>query len=1236
MPTAEEILLTFMAKDNVSSTADSVGKSISSMGSTATSAMNNINSGVMQVSSASDSLISGLTGGKSVSDLIMGNTNKAETNKVLLNMMSDTQAQADKLYSHVDDITNNSLVSMQNLIPALNAFKTATGATDSEIYSATEGISNFGAKVLAQTGSTEKAETAMMDLSKGIKGACASLDQYGITTDALKRTGLWNGEEDDIDGYIAAVEELTGDTSELMQTNEGLDQVLGKKFSIAGKKIGESFLPQIKDAKRGLIELNDATGGNLFAGILAGAQALELTSSVLTPISQTVNGIRDLATGFKEAGSLAKDLYSKIKDIGKSSKALETAGDVADLGGDLTFEQVNAAKSHVNYGDGGGVDVDVDPDMFDKSDDMNKASNNTKKTNKAIDSFNDVAKKTPDIDAKGVSKVADGAGDVASAGAGLAGSASAASTASAGAGTFAGAFSGFGASLGAMLAPMLVVSAAVAVMIPVVVALAAEALIFIRGLMEVVKALDFGSCDLSGAISGLKQIASAMIQLGIAMAAVTAVSILSQINRVVSFFGLLGDPVKQAVTQLKKSAGYLKQFGSVHLDESVATNIKTIGSSLNAVSQAMLSLTGTTITKLVGDVVTLGGRFGTLSSNLATCKNDLMSAVTTLNEFTGIQGVNEGVASKLKALSEALGAVATAFGSMTDVSWDASVANILPIGDLVENLKTVKGDLIEAIPVVNSFASATPVDETAATNLKNIASALTSMGEAMTALSKLPSGLDTIASTIVEKLTGISSLDMAIAKIKEAATKISQLEGIPDVPTGTASKVTNVANALKPIKASFGVINTTEIPAWTNTQMLTNLRAAIPKIQTVSNILQQLSGLVTAPAGTASKVINIANAVKPVNTAITSLNNTTLPSWSNTQMLVNLRDAVAKIKTVVNILNQFSGISAPASATGIITQVKTAVNNLRNAVTSMNNGGFATVNTAGVMMAVQGVKNIITQLNSLSGMSLGGVGSLLTAVTTTLAQLKATLSASAGGFYASGAAIGTSIVNGVRGGLAGLSGVVTSAVSSAINTGVGLGSSGGARIAQAINSGFSGALNLADTMSTEMDYVVDAVNNGISAAKSAAQSGAEEVVQAFKDGVNTGSPGDIAWTMYDEMWYTHDFIVSEGKYVAKAAKIVGQNVVKSFGNPSLGVQSGLDAFNSDYVVSQSGTIDTMLSTAPSRQDNRPVVLNIHEGAVKLDARNLTTKESKQVMINALEGMDCISNVNIRGFNTVGG
>ena len=266
--TTEEIMLTVGGRDNASQMFGQIDANAKSMASSISSALSSINMGMMNLGQVTDNVMQGLTG-KSAMDNILGTTSKAETNAVLLkNMLDDSAKHYDAFYERVDKTTDSSLTSMQELIPALKAFKSATGATDKEMTNITDEMANFGAAVLAQTGSTDLAQQSMMDLSKGVKGAFASLDQYGITQDALERTGYWNGDEKDVEGFMKAVQKVTGSTEELMETNTGLDALIGKSFSRAGKKIGNEFLPIIKDIKRGFIDLDNELGGGLAASML--------------------------------------------------------------------------------------------------------------------------------------------------------------------------------------------------------------------------------------------------------------------------------------------------------------------------------------------------------------------------------------------------------------------------------------------------------------------------------------------------------------------------------------------------------------------------------------------------------------------------------------------------------------------------------------------------------------------------------------------------------------------------------------------------------------------------------------------------------------------------------------------------------------------------------------------------------------------------------------------------------
>ena len=242
-------------------------------------------------SSAVTGAIAGMAG-KSIWDTIYDTSKRAETNKILLKNMADQSVAYDTLYKTIDSTTDSSLISMQQLIPALNGIKAATGSNASTINDITPKVAAFGQYVYALSGSSAKAESAMFDLSKGIKGAYASLDNYGITEEALMRTGLWTGKEDDVIGYMNAVEAVTGSTEELMGTTQGLEALMGKAFSRGGKRIGEDLLPFVKQLITGFMQLDTQTDGWLSTMMLMGGGALTGLTSFLSIAGQAINGIK--------------------------------------------------------------------------------------------------------------------------------------------------------------------------------------------------------------------------------------------------------------------------------------------------------------------------------------------------------------------------------------------------------------------------------------------------------------------------------------------------------------------------------------------------------------------------------------------------------------------------------------------------------------------------------------------------------------------------------------------------------------------------------------------------------------------------------------------------------------------------------------------------------------------------------------------------------------------------------
>ena len=272
----------------------------------------------------SDSLmgLGSILGGIQLKQALVDTPARAETNKYMLKVMADETTSADQLYNTLDKTTDQLPISMQNVVQPLYAFKAATGANADTINSILPQFANFGATVLNLTGSTDLAETAMMKLGYGLQGRYQALDQYGITEDALKRTGKWDGDENDITGFMDAVTDITGDSKDSMNTFNGQVQMVGKALSRAGKQLWEMGIGDfLKGLINGFLKLDSALGGWLSkGGLLLAAGGTALTgfiamlgygSHVLGAAAEGWRTFQDLKeTGFKKA---FKDLWSNSK-----------------------------------------------------------------------------------------------------------------------------------------------------------------------------------------------------------------------------------------------------------------------------------------------------------------------------------------------------------------------------------------------------------------------------------------------------------------------------------------------------------------------------------------------------------------------------------------------------------------------------------------------------------------------------------------------------------------------------------------------------------------------------------------------------------------------------------------------------------------------------------------------------------------------------------------------------------
>lgn len=1314
MATTEEILMTINAKDNATSTAKQVDGSFKSMAAGIQASMASLNNGLMNLSTGMNNMLGSITNGKTAGDLIFGTSSKAETNKVLLDMMTETEDAAKSLFDTVDKVTDSSLTSMQELIPAMNAFKAATGASDKELENVTDEMANFGAAVLAQTGSTELAQSAMMDLSKGIKGAFASLDQYGVSEDALKRTGLWSGKEDDVEGYMAAVEKVVGSTEKLMETNQGLDALIGKSFSRAGKKIGNEFLPIIKDVKRGFIDLDSELGGGLAATILVASESVDVLSQGLFTASTMINGVQDIAGAFHDVRDAIKGASNAAESFNNSLNIASNASDMAGLAGVASAGDMakGASKTEqaVDLGIGGLTAADMlkntksETKDYDKllkelkqsakiqnelSDEMDYISSlkwttfksgkvlglgsekpNVKpgssstmealynslksaldeKSLKDIIKENDSARKNAaklledaspaefllddDIlemweksemgltDAitghfsnfktrfnnafdsiknfnfgeslqKSLKKGFGGLGDISS---GIKNK-----------------FTSFGKSL-LSLDLKSYITTPITKLVDGVKNInitdkfkSLDQSLFrsldnfsFKGSFDGIKDKIKGLKDTKEIVDGVEEAAEAASTLSAvapaaeagavgaeATAAATTtlsgaftsmiVPALALAAVIMIMIPIVAVIAAEAMVFIKLLGEFMEALHFENLDLSGAIEgLKSITIGLLYVGAAMAAMTFTSI--MTGLAVVTSGFMG-ITTPLKVAKKAIMDAANELKEFGNIK-IDPSIATNLQSVSDSLGAVSKAMSSMTwtniNTGFSNWVAGVLNFSSISDGIGQAKDEIIKASSKLQEFSSLTPLPDSVAQNIQNVCNSLASVGDAMGALRSIRDGQnwDNLFGDLMNGLFG-SGLDIgqALNNVKTDIYNAAQaLSGwtLPEIDKGISDKIGSISSALEAISSAFETLR---------------------KMRDNGNWDNMMGGIF---GGT-----DISGALNSIKT-----------------QLETAAQAIAGLRVGQVDPGKIEAISQIGNAIQKISEVATTISQIPPMPTNFAAGGT-------IGPAITAIQNAATELGKLSSITFGEGGdpsSILGSINSAITGVRDTLTNLAAGFTAPATNIGTQIVSGVQSGLSPLGGVVQSSVSSGISSATGVASSGGQNLGSQTTNGFKSTLKLADVMNAEMGYVKSAVDNGISAAKTAAQNGAKEVVEAFKAGIETGSPGAMAWATHDEMGYIKGFIEKASSPLRKSTYNLARGMVDAFGNPNLNLNNLLNDSFTGWNMDQISSIDTINSQAPPSTTNTSTVIIFNEGAMPIDARNMTSYEAKQWLILALESL----------------
>lgn len=1218
MASNEDILMQFTAQDDVSSVVAAMESSVTSSLDAISSAMDNLDEGFNNLASTAEIMSSAFDGMTISLDLASDSANNFQTS--MNNIDSGNVENLSSDFSGLSDVITDAEGDVENLA---NSITSLDGTSINVDINGGEGIgedwnadAELGGELTSQDTSALRTNMYedLVGLSSTIKGVgdqaveSASAAEQGWLKfgNALDNTGgSWGAQEENIKSWIKTYSENMGrgvaDTRTAMttfmnmgmsleQTQDTMKAVssyaaqFGMSQTEASQNIQMAFMGAGRSIKKLGLDIKDFkdSAGNVDKEKLLAA-IMEKTSGAADKYANTYearvqrmnNAINSLKTDFgKEIINTIEPLIPIVQQAFGAFQALpqpikSTILALGGLAGGAAMVAGPLIKMRAYFNMTGGIktlnnDIKLLKAGFKGlSDDGIKGAINALKnfqnTQKAVSQVKTGAGDATGMLSEETKKVLNNSNKVGK----MSGEASSASE---GMKATSVSLKGIGQGAMSMLAPLLEIAIVVAIIIPVITALAAEALIFLKGLQLLIDALDFDSIDLSSTIESMKQIGQALLEMGIAMGAMTFTNVMTSLAVLTSGLTGLVNPVQLAGKLLIEVANELQGFQAVKIDESVTGKLQQISTALGAVSTAMGSLTGVVLNMAMGNVATLGGLLGNVTTAMQTARREITMASEEIAKIKDLPDIDQAAVDKLKKISESIESVSKAMDGLRsirdDYNWDSFMQGLFGGVNIQAALDSVKQDIINAGNSLQQYTGLPDIPEDVGNRLKKIADALKSVGESMDVLRSVRDNYnwDSFMQGLFGGVDIPTAIDNSRDTLMRAGNSLQAMQSLPDIPDGIYTKVQRIGTSTQNVGNTLTMMSQVNFPDIVNMALLpAKIIAAKTLLEGTSRELAGLVNVQDIPDGLDAKIMKVGTAARMVGSAVQNIN--TIP-------LVGPDVAIR------------------------------------------------------IGLAVNAVKSAASQLSQLQGLNAGvGIEQILASIRNAITQLRGTLTAMAGGFYSTGVNIGSSLRNGVNAGLAGLPSVVMGNVSSGMNAGIGIAAAGGAGIGNAGKNSFQASFKIADVASAELNYAVQALQNGSGTLYTTVREIAQKAVQEAKDAAGQHSPGHIARMWGKEMDYSSMMLRTRGAGVIRSVRDITNGAVNAF-NPNLASQL---AFSSpEFDVARLRTIRGLNKSA--NNSAIPSMTIINTGDFNLDARNLTTRESRQIVLNAIEGLDSIDRV----------
>ena len=285
----------------------------------------------------------------------------------------EAKGQVEGLWTTMDNLTNKSLVSLDQLSQSASVVKQMTGANKDQMRELLPVINDIGQRALLMGKSGEDAMGLMQAAGKGLNGEFQMLQEnFGITRDKLESLH-WDGTAQDIEGYTQSLQEAlsaSGEVDGLMDTTSGKLTRLKKYWGLAGRSIGDDFLPHLNTALDGLVKFLDTDNDGALDDrgkkwLQYGYGVMAVGSGFATAAPQ----INNVFTAFDNIMGVAKSAGETIRGVGSalgfmsSVEELETAAAEANAIAHAAGADAAAASGVASEASAAGHIVAADAEM---------------------------------------------------------------------------------------------------------------------------------------------------------------------------------------------------------------------------------------------------------------------------------------------------------------------------------------------------------------------------------------------------------------------------------------------------------------------------------------------------------------------------------------------------------------------------------------------------------------------------------------------------------------------------------------------------------------------------------------------------------------------------------------------------------------------------------------------------------------------------------------------------------